>query len=753
MGKLKLTSPGILLIFAVLSAGGIFLLDLFYLKPCVEAQRTDALRQEAVQVEHEVRLALQGEQNSLARLSLAARENPHVTDVLSSPGRPDEFDAFADRTLGRSNVDLAWVADSDGRIVHLWYSASAGARAGGLEALGPATRETIKGLLALSPRPALGLTRAAEKILLFARQDVVDPQAGEAPLASVWLGRYLDGLALQDVCSAGRRDVTFVPADSLPPSAVPGMAESQAVWPTGEDGLVVAWLVKGAAGGTLGYFRVELPVVHIQLQAATARRTALIMLSLSVGFAALVILGTHILITGPILRLMKRLNQWESGDDSVKSLTHDLHGEPLVLARRLESAFDKLAHMSKTDQLTGLANRRHFEEVLGCFYHQARRYNRPLSMMMIDLDFFKAVNDTGGHAVGDELLKAVAAAIEKACRKADLPARLGGDEFAVLLPETGSADAQAVAERIAQAVSGQPMKIRSSEFNPTLSVGLADLNAGEIDSPDAMLALADRALYTAKELGRNRIVQAHDVNGLSLGKGRKETERVNVLCRKLAGLDTEFKSLFLRAIEEVVELLAQRNPYMGEHACRVKHYSALLAREMGLPHRVIERLQIAAALHDIGMIAMPDAVLLAPGDLNEEQVQVMRRHPLLSVRIMEGMEFLEQEIPAVRYHHERFDGKGYPEGLSGSTIPLTARILAVADAFEAMTSARSFRPAKTRLEAIAEMKLGSGTQFDPAVVDAFINVVVRLGDKLMDASVDIDSIAEAANEAELAPAS
>jgi HD-GYP domain-containing protein (c-di-GMP phosphodiesterase class II) len=154
-------------------------------------------------------------------------------------------------------------------------------------------------------------------------------------------------------------------------------------------------------------------------------------------------------------------------------------------------------------------------------------------------------------------------------------------------------------------------------------------------------------------------------------------------------------------------------------------------------------------LHDIGMAAMPDAILLNPGKLTDAQAQTMQRHALLSVRIMEGMQFLEQEIPAVRYHHERFDGKGYPEGIVGPAIPLTARILAVADCFDAMTSARTFRKAKSCPEAMKELQLASGSQFDPAVVAAFQAVAIQMGDDLIDylpdPSADILATATAAS--------
>jgi HD-GYP domain-containing protein (c-di-GMP phosphodiesterase class II) len=152
---------------------------------------------------------------------------------------------------------------------------------------------------------------------------------------------------------------------------------------------------------------------------------------------------------------------------------------------------------------------------------------------------------------------------------------------------------------------------------------------------------------------------------------------------------------------------------------------------MGLPARVVQRIRVSAMLHDIGLLAMPDSILLHPGPLSDEQVRNIRRHPLLSVRIMERMEFLEHEIPAVRYHHERHDGRGYPEGLAGPAVPLSARILGVADSFSAMTSPRAFRDAKTFSQALEEIRNASGSQFDPVVVEAFLALANRMGEGLL----------------------
>jgi len=743
VNRLKLTSPGALLIAAVILAGGILLLDVFCLKPYVAKQKNAALREQAIKVEQAVRLSIRDRQQGLGSACAAWAKRDDAGVFLGSQTPPQAFGDFARKALVPAGAELAWVCDRTGAIVRYWRQADEDPSGPGARIEARQIAEAIKDL---GPQAAeTGLMRVADKVVLFARSAVGEDR--QQPAGWLWVGRFLGAQLLDDIGEAMEAGVVFVAAESLPADLAGEGSTSNVFWHAGQDRLAIAWLTPDAAGRTLGYLRAEIPVVHISRQADITRRIVLIILSLSVGLVLLVIMGTHILIAGPVVRLVGRLQKMELGQIDVENLTSDLHGEPLVLARRLESAFDRLARISKTDELTGLANRRQFEEVLGLFYHQARRYNRPLSLIVMDIDFFKAVNDAGGHQAGDELLKIVAEKIERACRKADLPARIGGDEFAVLLPETSAPAAEGVAERIRQSVSEEQVITRSLRISTTLSIGVADLNAGAIDSVEAMTSLADKALYVAKERGRNCLVQAHDLNGpVEDNSRREESGKVDLLHKKLAGLDNRFKGLFVRAVEEIMDILEHRDPYMADHARKVQHYALLIAREMELPERVQKRIQIAAMLHDIGMVAMPDSVLLNPGGLDEAQLRMMQRHTLLSVRVMEGMEFLEQEIPAVRYHHERFDGKGYPEGLCGPAIPLTARILAVADAFDAMTSPRTFRQAKSCADAMVELQRGAGTQFDPVAVEAFIAVALRLGDKLTEyprKEIDLIEVADA----------
>lgn len=739
MTRLKLTSPGALLIVATVLAGGILLLDGSYLSPHVEAQKNAALREQAVRIEQAGRYAIEGELHALGTAAAGFARTQAIRGFLSSPtpsGQP--FRSFARRTFHGTGVGAAWITRPGGDVLDAWSDSPSAAGASRRRTQQDIASEAIKEIGFRGVGTDRGLVRVPGGIVLFARREVHGAGGGQDVIGHLWLVRGFDAALRRELSGRIGGELQIVSVEAFPASAHAG-GTSQGLWVAAGDRLLVAWLADDPAGHTLGYFRADLPVTQIHGQAIAARRMILIVLSLSVGLVVLVITGIHILITGPVFRLLRRLQQMDAGDGSLDTLTNDLHGEPLILARRLESAFEKLSQISKTDELTGLANRRQFEEVLECFYHQSRRYSRPMSLIAMDVDFFKAVNDAAGHQAGDLLLKKVASHIEEICRKADLPARLGGDEFAVLLPETPAADARKVAERILCDVRQDPFISGDLELSVTLSIGVTDLNAGDIDSRDAMMATADRALYAAKELGRNRVVMAHDLNGVGLSGEDGSGETVDVLCKKLAGLDSQFKGLFLQAVEEVVKILEQRDPNMADHARKVQRYAVLIAEEMELPERVVQRIEIAAMLHDIGMMALPDSVLLCPSELTPEQLSTMRRHSLLGVRIMERMEFLDQEIPAVRYHHERYDGKGYPEGIDGSQIPLTARILAVADVFDALTSSRTFRGPCPTAEAIQEIRHAAGSQFDPAVVNAFLAVAQRLEDRLVQGGRKTDS--------------
>jgi diguanylate cyclase (GGDEF)-like protein len=370
----------------------------------------------------------------------------------------------------------------------------------------------------------------------------------------------------------------------------------------------------------------------------------------------------------------------------------------------------RLSDAAVTDSLTGLLNRRGFRELFETELERARRSGQPLSLITGDLDHFKALNDRFGHAAGDQALEQIALILGTAKRRIDTAARLGGEEFAVVLPDSDHHAAYILAERMRREVR-ETFMYEPYELTISLGVATFPLHGGDAD---ALVASSDDALYAAKALGRDRtVVWGDDVDSTVLADAGV------VLPRR------ERHAATMRALAEVVDSRAGRGG--GSHSQAVSRLAGAIARELGLAAPDVERVRFGGVVHDLGKIGVPDAVLRKPGWLSAEDWQEVRRHPEVGARILAGGGM--GDVSAwVLAHHERPDGTGYPAGLAGSSIPVEARILAVADAYEAMTSDRVYRAALTPGQARAELVRCAGTQFDPRVVEAFLRVLDAAAD-------------------------
>jgi diguanylate cyclase (GGDEF)-like protein len=375
-----------------------------------------------------------------------------------------------------------------------------------------------------------------------------------------------------------------------------------------------------------------------------------------------------------------------------------------ALKANVERLIERLASAAHTDPLTGLNNRRAFREALELELERALRGGRPVSLLVADLDHFKRVNDRLGHPGGDEVLKRVAGQMTRLTRNVDVPARLGGEEFALVLPEAAKHDALLVGERLRRAVKAAFV---DTEAPLTVSVGVTCF-PDDGESADDLLLAGDQALYAAKKLGRDRTVLYN-------------AEVVADVARGEAGDATQSPG-HLSAVLVLAETIDTRDPSTAHHSQDVGRYARAIAVGLGLPLPTVERLALAGALHDIGKVGVGDAVLQKPGPLDEDEWVLMRKHPELGARLLAGAD-LPDIAEWVFAHHERLDGSGYPLGLQGDQIPLEARILAVADAYEAMTSARPYGAAMSHEDASAELRRGEGTQFDPRMVEALLGAL------------------------------
>jgi diguanylate cyclase (GGDEF)-like protein len=380
------------------------------------------------------------------------------------------------------------------------------------------------------------------------------------------------------------------------------------------------------------------------------------------------------------------------------ALSVALVGPLLAIALYQRSTFAALKAMqlALTDPLTGLGNHRHFHERLQRELAAAEETGAALSLCLVDIDDFKGVNDHHGHPVGDRVLGQIASRL----RQGGESFRLGGDEFAVLLPGLDDRSAIAVARSIVERVSAAHI---DQVGNVTVSAGVATYPIQGVGR-DELIRLADSALYWAKEDGKNRA---------------RTYEATQIELRQLQQLvESPDRTARYRAAASLAKAVDARDAYTGSHSERVGDLAARISRRLGLEESQIELTRLAASLHDLGKLAIPEEILRKPGALNESERLVLQRHPQIGYRMLESLG-VEPIADWVLHHHERWDGDGYPHRLRGDEIPLGARIIFVADAFDAMTSERVYRRPFTQREALAELERCSGSQFDPLIVDAF----------------------------------
>jgi diguanylate cyclase (GGDEF)-like protein len=367
----------------------------------------------------------------------------------------------------------------------------------------------------------------------------------------------------------------------------------------------------------------------------------------------------------------------------------------------LRARIERLSTQARTDVLTGLPNRRGFDEEIELALESARRSHKLLSLVAIDLDRFKAVNDRHGHLAGDAILHRFG---QLCGETVDLAvSRLGGDEFAIIASGRDQRAAAELAHRIHQAVRGDP---ELTQHDVTISIGIATFPT-HADSSRSLSLAADRALYHAKELGSDQIV----AYGLAVEHSRKEDAP-----------DRPDWSSDVNPLVVLSETLDLRDISTSTHSETVARYAEMIADQLGLDATRIKQIRLAGVVHDLGKIGLPDHLLLKPGSLTDDELQQMQRHPEIGAQLLESAGFPEA-AGWVHSHHERPDGTGYPLGLSGDDVSLEARILAVADSYEAMTTDHPYRAALPKHAARDELWRHRGTQFDGTVVDALVRVL------------------------------
>jgi diguanylate cyclase (GGDEF)-like protein/putative nucleotidyltransferase with HDIG domain len=382
-----------------------------------------------------------------------------------------------------------------------------------------------------------------------------------------------------------------------------------------------------------------------------------------------------------------------------------LVGPLLAIALYQRSTHRALSAMrlALTDPLTGLGNHRHFHERLQRELRSAEEQTTPLTLCFLDVDDFKTINDRFGHPAGDRVLSQVSSRL----RQGGEAFRLGGDEFAVLLVGHDERTALAAGHSIVN-------RIGAVEFDDigevTVSAGLATFPV-QGHGRDELIRLADSALYWAKEHGKNRVRLY-----------RPDLVEVAELKRLAAGPDQAAR---YRAAASLAKAVDARDTYTGSHSERVSDLAARIAQRLGLDDEQVEVTRLAGSLHDLGKLAIPEEILRKNGTLTDSERLVLERHPQIGFQMLDSLG-VDPVADIVLHHHERWDGTGYPERLIGDQIPLGARIIFVADAYDAMTSDRVYRPKRSPKAALAELRRCAGTQFEPRIVAAFAEELEEL---------------------------
>jgi diguanylate cyclase (GGDEF)-like protein/putative nucleotidyltransferase with HDIG domain len=406
-----------------------------------------------------------------------------------------------------------------------------------------------------------------------------------------------------------------------------------------------------------------------------------------------------------ILALSKRRTGGLYNNDDIDLIT-TLASEAAIAIENAE-LYAKARERANIDDLTGLFNHRYFHQRTDEEITRASRFGEVFCLLSIDLDFFKTYNDVHGHLYGDEILRKVGETIKASIRNIDMAFRYGGDEFSIILPQTSVDGAYKAAERIRKSLESE---VDTKSRLLTCSIGIASWPTDGV-MREELIRTADTALYYAKQTGGNRTCLASEIPISEALDGKFSINN---------------KGAILNTIYALAATVDAKDHYTYGHSKKVSKYATDLAVALGLSDERVSAIHAAALLHDIGKIGVSDQILGKAGPLNDEEWKPIYAHPTMGVSILKHVDSLKDCLAAVQYHHERYDGTGYPSGLKGSNIPLDARILAIADTFDAMTSSRPYRNQMTCEEAIEEIKRGSGTQFDPDIARVFIEMMTSM---------------------------
>src|SRR5579859_5909926 len=439
-----------------------------------------------------------------------------------------------------------------------------------------------------------------------------------------------------------------------------------------------------------------------------------------------------------------------------------------LIAGALHNAlsFQKAQEQAITDGLTGVKTHRFFMEALSAEWKRSTRAGRAFALVLMDLDRFKFVNDFYGHLEGDLVLQRVGHILETNCRRSDVVARYGGDEFVILMPETNMEHARQLATKLRGWVSADPL-LREKNISASFGIACYPLHGS---SPQELIQVADASMYLSKDQGGNAVSTADHFDPNEAKKWKRDVLEAYLgvtLKRLFATGPDAFEEIYSRlkqfteslaatesgsgnaasATVEVPQNLPQavldtvtslafaidaKDHYTQGHSQKVSAYAALIAESMNMSDAEVEEVRLGGVLHDIGKVAIPENILNKNGPLNPEEWETMKSHVSFGAKILDPLTPLARVREMVLHHHEFFDGSGYPNALSGEEIPLGARIIAIADAYDTITSDRTYKKARTAPDALSELERCANAQFDGSIVEVFVRTMRTLPNPIIE---------------------
>ncbi len=395
------------------------------------------------------------------------------------------------------------------------------------------------------------------------------------------------------------------------------------------------------------------------------------------------------------------------------------------LNKELLKANGKLKQLALRDPHTGLYNHRYFEDVITSEFVRAKRHDHPLSVIMLDIDYFKSINDVYGHHFGDLVLKQLSVQLKRMVRKYDTVIRFGGEEFIIITPGAGQEIALILAQRLLEVIKLYNFGDKQHKVKLKLSVAVAAFPEDKIVRGIDFIKITEYILSKAKEIGGDRVYSSRDLKRKKplLRRKHDRAADVKLLRGKLGKLTKRTNESLAEAIFAFAKTIEIKDHYTGAHVEKTVHYATKIAEALGLTKEEAEKIRQASILHDLGKVGISEKILLKKTKLTKKEYEAIKNHSQIGVDILRPIHFFHEILPLILHHHERWDGKGYPEGLKEEETPIGARIIAVADAYEALTSDRRYRRACSKKIAVEKIKKSSGTQFDPKIVKEFLEVL------------------------------